>query len=1106
VTFRLQGTTKDLIVVGSDSGRIVLLEFDDLTSQFNRIHSETYGKSGVRRVIPGQFLAVDPKGRAVMIAAVEKQKFVYLLNRDHANRLTITSPLEAHKSNTLVFAVAGVDVGYENPVFAVIEIEAGDFHDENSASTTGAPQKLLVFYEMDLGLNHVIRKAAQPLPVSAHALVSIPGGADGPSGVIVCCEDCILYRSLQGVEVKSLIPRRADMSQDSGIFFNCHATHRQKNSFFVLFNSEQGDLYRISLAFTPERVSCITVQYFDTIMPCISLCILKTGFLYAAGEIGSQAYYQFTSTGEDDEFSVNDSASESPAIFMPRPLTNLYQLFEFESLSAITDLKVADLTGEGQPQIYSLCGRGSRSMLKVLRHGLSVTQMASTKFPGKPNAVWTLKGEGLYDKYIVMSFLNATVILEIGERMNETTTSPFVTDKSTIHVSRLSTGAYIQVISTALFHVTAEGTPSRWSAPGKVSHACSNERQVVVALQGGILIYFEIDSSGRLNEIEKKEMEQEVICIDLPAVPEGRMRTRFLAVGCYDNTVKILSLDPENCLGRLSTQALPGCQPESVCLLELSVGGEKETFLHVGLANGVLLRTVVDGITGQLSDSRARFLGSRPVRLCRLKMQGEAALCGLSSRTWLSYDYMSKHYITPISYETLDHAASFSSAKCPEGVVAIVEQTLRIFIVERPGELFNSSVLPLRYTPRRCEVNPTDNSLIICESDHNTFNAEDLAQLRKAAGWERGDLTDAQIGVPKAGEGRWGTCIRVVDPVNLQTKQLWELLDNETIVSCCLTTFAGHEANMFLVLGIVNDMYLHPRTFSSATIVVLSVSGSFAEVHRTPVEDIPLALCPFFGKILVGVGNKLRLYELGRQKLLKKGEDKITFPLLISQIKVDGERIFACDISESFTVLRWHMEDQQFLPIADDVAPRWITASCLLDHDTLAATDKFENFFVLRIPPQCDDEEEMAPSMRHKWEAGYLGGAFYKLDLICQYFLGDLATSLTKAKLSDGSAEVLVYGTSMGAIGILLPLTRKEDVEFFVHLEMYLRSEIIPLCGREHLAYRSSYAPVKNVVDGDLCEFYPKLDIVKQRALAEEIMYSPAEVHKRLEDIRNLVI
>jgi splicing factor 3B subunit 3 len=33
-----------------------------------------------------------------MIAGIEKQKLVYVMNRDASSRLTISSPLEAHKS------------------------------------------------------------------------------------------------------------------------------------------------------------------------------------------------------------------------------------------------------------------------------------------------------------------------------------------------------------------------------------------------------------------------------------------------------------------------------------------------------------------------------------------------------------------------------------------------------------------------------------------------------------------------------------------------------------------------------------------------------------------------------------------------------------------------------------------------------------------------------------------------------------------------------------------------------------------------------------------------------------------------------------------------
>lgn len=57
----------DYIVVGSDSGRIVILEYLPQKNVFDKAHQETFGKSGCRRIVPGQFLAIDPKGRAVMI-------------------------------------------------------------------------------------------------------------------------------------------------------------------------------------------------------------------------------------------------------------------------------------------------------------------------------------------------------------------------------------------------------------------------------------------------------------------------------------------------------------------------------------------------------------------------------------------------------------------------------------------------------------------------------------------------------------------------------------------------------------------------------------------------------------------------------------------------------------------------------------------------------------------------------------------------------------------------------------------------------------------------------------------------------------------------------
>lgn len=146
--FRLHGAPRDYIVVGSDSGKLTILEFEPTavaaaaggsasgaaaggattfgsgaaSGAFRVVKSETFGKTGCRRAVPGQYLACDPKGRAVMVAAVEKQKLVYVMNRDASNRLTVSSPLECHRANTVTYCVVGVDVHFENPVCKIRQL------------------------------------------------------------------------------------------------------------------------------------------------------------------------------------------------------------------------------------------------------------------------------------------------------------------------------------------------------------------------------------------------------------------------------------------------------------------------------------------------------------------------------------------------------------------------------------------------------------------------------------------------------------------------------------------------------------------------------------------------------------------------------------------------------------------------------------------------------------------------------------------------------------------------------------------------------------------------------------------------------------------------
>lgn len=286
--FRLTGNKKDFILVGSDSGRIVILDVDLEKRDLVKIHQETFGKTGCRRIVPGEFIASDPKGRAIIIGAVEKQKFVYIINRDNENKMTISSPLEAHKSHTICFDICGLDVGYENPLFACLEVDYGDPDNETSSVNTGDFQKLLVYYEMDLGLNHVVRKSFENLDKSAHLLIPVPGTTDGPGGVLVCCENFIVYKRTNHEDRITPFPRRHETPLERGIMIVSYTIYKRKDIFFFLCQTEFGDIFKISLHYTGGDVHGLQVQYYDTIPISSSICFLLSGYLFSASETANQ--------------------------------------------------------------------------------------------------------------------------------------------------------------------------------------------------------------------------------------------------------------------------------------------------------------------------------------------------------------------------------------------------------------------------------------------------------------------------------------------------------------------------------------------------------------------------------------------------------------------------------------------------------------------------------------------------------------------------------------------------------------------------------------------------------------------------------------------------
>jgi splicing factor 3B subunit 3 len=90
---------------------------------------------------------------------------------------------------------------------------------------------------------------------------------------------------------------------------------------------------------------------------------------------------------------------------------------------------------------------------------------------------------------------------------------------------------------------------------------------------------------------------------------------------------------------------------------------------------------------------------------------------------------------------------------------------------------------------------------------------------------------------------------------------------------------------------------------------------------------------------------------------------------------------------------------------------------------------------------------------------------------------------------------------------MLVPFVGREDVDFFQSLEMALASTNgnPPLLGRDHLIYRSYYAPSKGIIDGDLCETYFLLPNDKKLTIAGELDRSVREIERKISDMRTRV-
>ena len=819
-----------------------------------------------------------------MLTSVEKNKVVYIVNRNSEGGILISSPHEANQWASLCYAMCALDTGWEHPVFATLEVDYADAEADSTGQMYKNREKQLVYYTVDLGLNHVVKSWSDVVDYSANMIFGVPGGQDGPSGTLVCCEDRIYYRHDKAQPLMIPIPRRKGPTEDPErkriIVAGCLHLSRARHEFFFLLQTDDGDVFKLTMAMGEDaqgrrtsQPESLHLKYYETYPVATQMLLIRKGYIYIAAENGDSGLYHVNDLAEDLEFehwnnfssagyTADPEEAYEPLYFKPRGLQFTNLSVNMSNLHPLLRTQVDNPLSEDAPQIYALQGSGSRSMFKTIRHGLDVQEIVSSELGELDfSNLWALKhrSSDTFHSYLLLTsaYADKTIVLSIGDEVETMDDSPFLATRATLTAQLMGDATLVQVHARGVHSILESGTINEWPSPAHrtIVAASANERQLLLGLSSSELAFFFMGDDGVLNQLEEMpEMSGTITALSVGTTPVGQTQAKYAVVGCDDCTIRVLSIELDSPLEARSVQALSAIPTSLEIIDQIDPGsGVSVTYVHIGLQSGLYLRAVIDEVTGELGEVRTKFLGARPTRLFPVNAGGatkqdQQCILACSSRPWLGYNHpLTKLYtLAPLVTGTLDAASTFVSEHI-NGLCAIQGQNLLIFELPNIDGRLRSEEVKLNYTPRSMSRHPALPIWYVAQSDSNTL-ARATKQNLIASKETNGDVKMATDEDPKPDEdedpealrrhlgleraaGHWASCVSAVDPIYSKTVTAnIELGENEAALCVSAVPFASRENQVFVAVGTGQHMQ---APGSSAALPEGVTTKGFVHVYKT---------------------------------------------------------------------------------------------------------------------------------------------------------------------------------------------------------------------------------------------------------------------------------
>ncbi|CAG8708737.1 17488_t:CDS:10, partial [Cetraspora pellucida] len=312
----------------------------------------------------------------------------------------------------------------------------------------------------------------------------------------------------------------------------------------------------------------------------------------------------------------------------------------FINLSPIVDFCVVNLERQGQGHIITCSGGTKDGSLRIIRNGVGITEQAVMEMPGI-TGVWSLRPyyDSPCDDTLVISLIGETRVLRLeeGEELQEVDEyAGFDMSQSTIATRNVVGNLLVQVTQhkVRLIDLDNRRMISQWDPPhnSKITVADINPSQVVIAISGGTLIYFQVQGI-ELVEINQRKLQYEIACMSInPLDPIQPESSSIVAVGLWTVVgVQVLRLPS---LEIIADQPLEGVSMTRSVLLSTF---ENNHYLLAALGDGQLFHFILDPTTGRLSERKQLSLGTQPVMLTSFTSNGLSHVFAASDRPTVIY-------------------------------------------------------------------------------------------------------------------------------------------------------------------------------------------------------------------------------------------------------------------------------------------------------------------------------------------------------------------------------------------------------------------------------------------------------------------------------------